>query len=126
MANFRQLTKQETKLFDCFIKGYCQGLKAVSPVVKEEYEKANKKVTVSIEPSDMDILTFWKDTIPFFTRKTLKNCFGEFRKGFMAGYFRRLSSEDPLPKLYPPNNPDFYEYLKNTWLSEHVYPTKGE
>lgn len=122
MANFRELTKKEKKLYRIFEKGYVEGLKAVSPMIKTRYISNGNRSNVDLSPADSDIVTSYKDNIGFFSRS--KEHEKEYRNGFLAGYFRCLSSEHSRTYLDPEVNDEIRDYLQNTWLSKHIYPTK--
>lgn len=123
MANFRELTTKEKKQYRIFEKGYCEGLKAVSPMIKSRYLLENKnKPAVDLSPSELDISQSYKDNIVIFKRNKTNE--KEYRNGFLAGYFRCLSSEHSRTYLDPEVNEEVREYLRNTWLSRHIYPTE--
>lgn len=116
----RDLTKAEKKKFDIFIKGYVEGLKAVSPIAKMTYSNPDaKKKLDDISPNDDEAMDAFKKNV--FVLKRNKENYKTFHDGFVAGYFRSLSSELPRPFLDPELNEDIMEYLKNTWLHDQVY-----
>lgn len=122
----RELTKAEKKLFDIFIKGYCQGLKGVPINIKGQYLSSTevKYITHDVKllrstPMDDDILAAYKDKVPFCRRTKAK--YREFREGYISGYFRSLSSDKVAALLDPELNEDIYKYLQSVWLHSEVY-----
>ena len=120
MANFRDLTTKEKKQYKIFEKGYCEGLKAVSPMIKSRYLMEGNRPAVDLSPSELDIVQSFKDNVMIFKRSKTNE--KEYRNGFLAGYFRCLSSEHSRTYLDPEINEEIREYLQNTWLSKHIYP----
>lgn len=118
MANFRELTKQEKKQFRIFEQGYVEGLKSVTPAAKLAFAKGGD--ANSIRPDSVNIMDAFKSCFIIFRRS--KANYVEFHDGFIAGYFRALSSELPRAFLDPEINEDVKEYLQNTWLKKKVYP----
>lgn len=121
----RDLTKDEKKLFDIFIKGYADGLKGVPTAVlmkfniSKEVFKYKQNDVISPVPEDSDILESFKETIKFWNRN--RNTRREYKQGYLDGYFQMLSSEQPRVFLDPELNEDIYKYLKSVWLHNHVY-----
>ena len=121
----RDLTKDEKKLFDVFIKGYVEGLKGVPTAVlmkfntSKEVFKYTQNDVISPVPEDGDILESFKETIKFWNRN--RNTRREYKQGYLDGYFQMLSSEQPRVFLDPELNEDIYKYLKSVWLHNHVY-----
>lgn len=122
MANFRELTTKEKKLYKIFEKGYVEGLKEVSPMIKSRYLMNHNKPAVDLSPSELDITQSYKENVMIFKRNKTNE--KEYRNGFLAGYFRCLSSEHSRTYLDPEINEEVREYLQNTWLSRHIYPTE--
>lgn len=114
MANFRELNRVEKKQFRIFEQGYVEGLKAVSPLMKLKKDKSN-----FAHPNDEDCQLAFKDKIIFFKRN--KANYVEFHEGYVAGYFRSLTSELPRAFLDPELNEDIHEYLENTWLHDKIF-----
>lgn len=135
----RDLTKKEKKQFDIFIKGYIEGLKGVPVSVRVKYHIRNeilspnevrtvleekgikymKNDVISPVPANDDILESYKDKVRFWKRS--KVALKEYKQGYIDGYFRALSSEQPRAFLDPELNEDIYKYLQSTWLYEHEY-----
>ena len=110
MANMRELTKKELKLFEAFIKGYSEGLNSMT----------RRTVRNVLSASEDDIRVSYIDTIPFWKRR--HKIFDQFHKGYLAGFFRRCSSELPLEQLDPFRCSDIYHYMQAIWLHSYVYP----
>lgn len=108
----RELTKQEKKLFDCYVVGYKSGLEYVPP------NWVNKYQTI---PFDEIVPKIYKEDISFFKRR--KDRYEEYKKGFVAGYFKSISSEVEISKMDPTRNDDIYSYLESLWLYHRVYGT---
>lgn len=121
----RDLTKKEKKQFDIFIKGYVEGLKGVPVSVRVKYHLGDSELNymkndvISPVPANDDILESYKDKVRFWKRS--KVALKEYKQGYIDGYFRALSSEQPRAFLDPELNEDIYKYLQSTWLHEHVY-----
>ena len=110
MGNMRELTKKELKLFEAFVKGYSEGLNSMT----------RRTVRNVLGASEEDIHVSYVDTISFWKRR--KVIFEQFHNGYMAGFFRRCSSELPVEQLDPLRCSDIYHYLQSVWLHSYVYP----
>ena len=114
MAQMRDLTKTELKLFERFLKGYFEGLTCMT----------KKTVRNILGASEDDIRIAYQDNYPIWKRN--KRYFTQFHNGYMAGFFRRCSSELPSEQLDPYKNSDIYQYLQSTWLHSYVYATETQ
>ena len=100
----RGLTKQETKLYLSWYRGFCIGF-------DEGYNHI---------PSNTGLA--WKDKTGFFEKHRLNKA--QFFKGYEAGHHEVVPV---LDKKWDEINPDIWkEWWKQHWLYNHVYSKKEE
>ena len=114
MANFRELTKKEKKLFNIFKSGYVAGIYSVPSTIRA-------KAGASMEPGRLDILDAYKVNVSFFKRS--KEAYKEFHNGYFTGWFKCLATETTRQLLDPDLCDDVNDYIQSIWLHDRVYGT---
>lgn len=100
----RGLTKQETKLYLSWYRGFCIGF-------DEGYSHI---------PSNAGLA--WKDKTGFFEKRRLNK--SQFFKGYEAGHHEVVSV---LDKKWDEINPDIWrEWWRRYWLYHHTYDIPKE